>query len=147
MNIKMKKLTWDELEKMPPIPKLRPKKPWFPLQLLIRVLSIPSLWKTKFTYTKTRMENVGDGPYLILMNHSSFFDMKMASKILFPMKYNIVSTTDSFIGLQWLMQKIGCIATQKFVTDVSLVMDLMRIIKKEKRSVWAACSRDSAFPF
>lgn len=135
MKIKTKKLSWQQLEKMPPLPKIRPKKPWFLLQLLIRILAIPDLLATRFSFTRTRMENVGEGPYLILMNHSSFLDLKMASKILFPLKYNIVSTTDTFIGKKRLMQNIGCIATQKFVTDVSLVMDMMRIIKKEKRSV------------
>ncbi len=33
------------------------------------------------------------------------------------------------------MRLIGCIPTQKFVTDPSLVITLMRLVKKEKRSV------------
>ena len=85
--------------------------------------------------TKTRMEEAGKGPYLILMNHSSFLDLKMASKILYPMPYGIVSTTDAFVGKAWLMRQIGCIPTQKFVTDVTLVMDLIRTVKKNKTSV------------
>lgn len=135
MKIKTRPLSWEQLKKMPPLPPIKPKKPWFLLQLLIRILAIPDLIATRFSFTRTRMENVGDGPYLILMNHSSFLDLKIASRILFPLKYNIVSTTDTFIGKKWLMERIGCIPTQKFVTDVSLVMNMMRIIKKEKRSV------------
>lgn len=135
MKIKTKRATWEEIQAKPPLVHLKPKKPWFLMQALVRALSIPDLMATHFTYTKTRMEEAGDGPYLVLMNHSSFFDLKMASRILFPRKYNIVTTTDAFVGKAWLMQRIGCIPTPKFVTDVALVMDLMRIIKKEKRSV------------
>lgn len=135
MKIKTKTISWAKLKEMPPLPRIKPVKPWFLLQLLIRILAIPDLWATRFSFTKSRMDEAGEGPYLILMNHSSFLDLKIASRILFPLKYNIVSTTDTFIGKKWLMRRVGCIATQKFVTDVNLVMDMMRLIKKEKRSV------------
>ena len=135
MKIKTKEITWEEMRKKPPLVHLKPKKPWFLLQLLVRVLSIPALLATGFSFTRTRLDQAGEGPYLILMNHSSFLDLKMASRILFPMKYHIVATTDAFVGKAWLLQRIGCIPTPKFVTDVGLVMDLLRIIKKEKRSV------------
>ena len=35
------------------------------------------------------MEEAGPGPYLILMNHSSFIDLKIASRIFYPMPYNL----------------------------------------------------------
>jgi len=135
MKIKTKKITWAEVPSLPKIPHLKLRKPNFLFQLLVRILSIPALLATGFSYTKVDMEKAGEGPYLILMNHSSFLDLKMASKILFPLKYGIVSTTDAFVGKAWLMRLIGCIPTQKFVTDVSLVLDLIRAIKKKKISV------------
>ncbi len=135
MKIKTISSSWKELEKLPKIPHFKPRKPMFLFSLLIRILSIPALFAVRFSYTKTRMEKAGEGPYFILMNHSSFLDLKIASKILFPMKFGIVSTTDAFVGKSLLMRLIGCIPTQKFVTDVSLVMNLIRLVKKEKLSV------------
>lgn len=135
MKIKQRTSSWAEVTKKPPIPHVKPKKPWLLLSLLVRILSIPDLIATRFSFTRTRMEAAGEGPYLILMNHSSFLDLKIASRILFPLSYGIVSTTDAFIGKAFLMRHLGCIPTQKFVTDVSLVMDLIRTVKKEKRSV------------
>ena len=135
MKIKMKKASWEEVLAKPAIPHLKPLAPPFLFRLLVRVLSIPDLLKVKFSYVKEGMERAGEGPYLILMNHSSFLDLKMASKVLFPMPYNIVSTTDTFVGKALLMRLVGCIPTQKFVTDVNLVMDMIRIVKKQKRSI------------
>lgn len=113
----------------------RPMKPWLILQALIRILAIPDLFSTRFSYTTERMEEAGDGPWLILMNHSSFIDLKIASRLLFPKPYNIVSTWDGMVGKSWLMRRIGCIPTQKFVSDVSLIMDMIHAIKKNNTSV------------
>jgi len=113
----------------------RPQKPWLLMSAIVRLLAIPDLIATKFKYTTERMEKAGDGPFLILMNHSSFIDLKIASKIFFPKKYCIVCTSDGFVGKEWLMRKLGCIPTQKFVTDVSLIMDMLHAVKKEKVSV------------
>ncbi len=135
MKIKTRRITWDAMQKMPPLSHLKPVKPHFLFRLVIRILSIPALIGARFSFTRTNMEKAGPGPYLILMNHSSFLDLKMASKILFPMQYGIVSTTDAFVGKSLLMRLIGCIPTQKFVTDVTLVMDLIRTVKKKKMSV------------
>ena len=76
-----------------------------------------------------------NGPCLILMNHSSFIDLKIASKIFFPKPYCIVSTTDGLVGKAWLMKKLGCIPTQKYVSDISLITDMIHALKKEKVSV------------
>lgn len=135
MKIKIRDTSWEKLESLPKIPYHKPLPPLFLLRLLIRALSIPQLLETRFSYEDLRGERKEEGPYLILMNHSSFLDLKMASKILFPHPYAIVSTTDAFVGKSLLMRLIGCIATQKFVTDAGLVLTMMRLIKKKKRSV------------
>ena len=45
------------------------------------------------------MEKIGKKePCLILMNHSSFADLQIASHIFFPKRYGIVTTTDGFVG-------------------------------------------------
>ena len=98
--------------------------------------SIPSLWKTKFTYEKHRMELLDPAePMLILMNHSSFTDMKVASAIFYPKKYAIVSSVDSFVGMEWLMRLIGCIPTKKFLSDMTLIRDMEYMLKEKKTSV------------
>ena len=107
---------------------------------LIRLLTLYSLAGTGFTYTKTRMEEITKGePCLILMNHSCFLDMPIAYRILYPRALNIVCSTDAFVGMggfmSWLMYTIGCIPTQKFVTDISLIKDMTYSLKELKTSV------------
>ncbi len=135
MKIKTKYLPYDKVLKLKTPKRKKPKKPWFIMQLLVNVLSRFSLFKTKFTYTLKDGFKIGKEPYLILMNHSSFIDLKIASKIIFPKPYSIVCTTDGLVGKKWLMEKIGCLPTQKFVRDVSLIKDMEYALKRNKVSV------------
>ena len=113
----------------------RPKKPLLLFRAIIRIAAIPDLIATRFRLTKYRIEAAGEGPYLILMNHSSFIDLEIASKIFFPRPYCIVCTSDGFVGKEWLMRQIGCIPTQKFVTDVGLIRDMLYTVNKLKTSI------------
>ncbi len=118
----------------------RPVKPNIFWRSLIRLLSVFSLAGTGFTYTKERMELVDKKqPCLVLMNHSCFLDMPIANTILYPRPLNIVCSSDAFIGMggfmSWLMYTIGCIPTQKFVTDVSLIKDMTDCLKNKKSSI------------
>ncbi len=135
MKIKTKYLTYDKVKNLKSPKHKKPKKPSFLFGLLVNILSRGELRKTKFTYTFKDDFKMTKEPYLILMNHSSFIDLKIASKILFPKKYSIVSTMDGLVGKKWLMEKIGCIPTQKFVRDISLIKDMEYILKKNKVSV------------
>ena len=135
MKIK-KGLTYKEILEKPKKKHRKPNKPSFLLNTLIRVVSIPDLLATKFKYTSVGMEKLGKKePCLILMNHSSFIDLKIASRILYPRKYNIVCTSDGFIGKDWLMRNIGCIPTKKFVPELSLIKDMIYAVKKHKSSI------------
>lgn len=135
MKIKVKKMPLEEVLKLPKAKKRKPTKPNILFRALIRILAIPDLFATKFKYTTYRMDEVGNSPCMILMNHSSFIDLKIASKILFPKPYCIVCTSDGFVGKDWLMRQIGCIPTQKFVTDFSLISDINYALKELKTSV------------
>lgn len=130
MKIKIKNSSIDEVLKIQQKKRKKPSRPSLLFKFLIRVLSIPELNATKFKYKKTDMEKAGKGPWLILMNHSSFIDLKIASKLFFNKQYNIISTTDGFVGKSLLMRLIGCVPTQKFVTDLSLVGDMAYCFKK-----------------
>ena len=112
-----------------------PRKPLPLLRGVIRIASVPDLLSARFTYEKHRMEGVEDEPCLILMNHSNFMDMEIAYRIFFPKPVNIVCTTDAMLGKAWLMHLIGCIPTQKFVTDVRLIQDMTYALKKLKSNV------------
>ena len=135
MKIKIKKTTYEEAISIPIPTRKKLPNPNFLFKCLIRLLSIPDLMATKFTYTTSGMEKAGKGPYLILMNHSSFIDLKIASKIFFKKPYYIVCTSDGFIGKNWLMRRIGCIPARKFVADISMTRDILRAVKEKKTSV------------
>ena len=116
----------------------KPLRPLFLLQLLIRFLAIFDLAPTHFSYTAEGMEKLSKNePCLILMNHSSFIDLKIVSRIFFPQRYGIVCTSDGFVGfgMALLMRLLGCIPTQKFVTDVSLIKDMEYMLHKKQCSV------------
>ncbi len=135
MKIKTIQANYEYVSKLKCPPHKPPKRPGILFRTLVRILSIPELFAVRFKYTSNRMHEAGPGPYLILMNHSSFIDLKIASKILYPMPYCIVCTSDGFVGKEWLMRNIGCIPTQKFVTDVTLIKDMLYTIKNKKTSV------------
>lgn len=138
MKIKTKKLSYEKVIQLPRPKHRKPLRPLFLLQIVIRILAILDLYPTKFTYQKYGMEKLGrKEPCLILMNHSSFIDLKIASRIFFPKRYGIVCTSDGFVGFgkELLMRLLGCIPTRKFVSDVTLIRDMEYLLKQKKTSV------------
>lgn len=136
MKIKVVKKSYEEVLKQPLKVHKKPLKPDFILATIIRIASFFSLVPLKFKFNKIGMEKLSKKePALILMNHSSFIDLKIASKLLYPRRYNIIMTSDGFVGKELLMRMIGCIPTQKFVSDSVLVRDIFHCIKKNKTSV------------
>ncbi len=135
VNIRTKKSSLSDVLALPTPKHSLPKKPWRILRSLIRLLSLPELLSTHFSFSEERMELVGDKPCLILMNHSGFVDLKLAFHIFAKKPFCTVSTADSFIGMPWLMRMIGCIPTHKFVSDVTLMSDIKHTLEVEKASV------------
>lgn len=72
---------------------------------------------------------------LILMNHSCFLDLETAESIFYPRPLNVVCTSDGFVGKNWLMLHIGCIPTNKFVSDFVLVKQIKYALTKLRTSV------------
>ncbi len=140
MKTTVKKMDY---EKVMALPRPEHKLPWKPhlfWRVLLYVLSFFGLLGTKFTYETERFEELKkDEPCLILMNHSCFQDMEVAHRILYPRPFNIVCSNDGFIGffglMEWLMRLIGCVPTQKFVSDLRLVQDMSYCFKTLKTSV------------
>lgn len=135
MRIKTKNLNYDKVLAIKKPEHQKPLKPNFILSSLIRLLSIFDLHATKFTFTEKRMEEVRDKPCLILMNHSCFLDLEIAFRIFYPRRMGVVCTSDGFVGKKTLMRLIGCIPTQKFVSDVTLITDMMYLLKEKNTSV------------
>ena len=140
MKTTIKKMDFDKVMALPRPERKLPRKPGMFWRCLIRFLCIFGMMGTRFRYETERMELLEkDEPCLILMNHTCFQDMEVAYRIMFPRPMNIVASNDGFIGffglMEWLMRTIGCIPTQKFVSDVRLVKDMDYCFKTLKSSV------------
>ena len=136
MKIKIAKSDYEKVLALPKKTREKPKKPNILFRTLLKVVSTPDLLATHFKCRKIGMERLSKNePCLILMNHSSFIDLKIASSVLYPRPFNIVCTSDGFVGKKWLMRNLGCIPTQKFVTDIALVRDMVYAVKTLKTSV------------
>ena len=136
MKINTKQLSYEQVLALPRPAHKKPRKPSRFLATVVRLVSGVTMKNINFNYTQERMELVGDKPCLILMNHSSFTDMKLAYGIFYPKPFGIVTTTDGFIGILGpLMRLLGCIPTQKFVSDVTLIKDMEYMLKEKNTSV------------
>ncbi len=140
MKTTVKKMEYDKVMALPRPQRRNPWKPGLFWRVLIRILTVFGMMGTGFKYETEGFEKIGkDEPCLILMNHTCFQDMEAAYRILFPRAFNIVCSNDGFIGffglMQWVMRLIGCIPTQKFVSDVSLIRDMEYCFKTLKTSV------------
>ncbi len=136
MKIKTAKMKYEDVLAIPVPVHKKPVRQAFVFRLLLRLLSIMDLRATHFTCKRIGMERLGkDEPCLVLMNHSSFIDLEIASTVLFPRQFHIVCTSDGFVGKEWLMRLIGCIPTKKFINDVTLVRDMIYTVKQLKSSI------------
>ena len=140
MKIKVEDVTYEEMlarqEKASAAPRKRPKTPNPVLRKLVQALSKGELKKVNFTCEKDGMERLKeDEPCLILMNHSSFIDLEIAEYLFADRPFQIVCTSDGFVGKEGVLRAIGCIPTQKFVTDVQLVKDMVYAAKKLGNSI------------
>ena len=136
MKIKVEKKSYSQVMAMEKGKCIIPKKPNIFFRTLMRLVSIPDLVATRFRSRDIWMHRLGKKEAaLVLMNHSSFIDLEIAATVMFPRPFNIVSTTDGFIGKGWLMRQIGCIPTKKFVNDAALLYDMKYAIDKLKSSV------------
>ena len=136
MKIKVMNKTYAEVTSLPRPKREKPKKINAFFRLLTKTLSHLNLKGNNMSYNEHGMEKLGkDEPCLVLMNHSSFIDLQIAADYLYPRPFSTVCTTDAFVGKAWLMRQIGCIPTQKFVSDLSLVKDMSYALKELKTTV------------
>ncbi len=136
MKIKVKDAKYTDLINQKKVKHKKPKNPsWF-LRKLILLLNKKELKEVQFSAIKSNVDKIDKKePCLILMNHSSFIDLKIAFKLLSPRRFNIVCTDDGFVGKEWLLRHLGCIPTSKFITDVNLVKDMLYAKNKLHNSI------------
>ena len=134
MKIKVKNATYEEICALPAPKTPHLKKPWRILQFLLRIASLPGLWLNRFHCEKIGIKQAGKGPFLVLMNHSSFFDLNVAFRLM-PQPFFLVCTADALIGKEWILRKVGCLPTTKFTPDIGLTRNITRAIHEKKTNV------------
>ena len=75
MKIKTKTLPYEQVMALPRPAYQEPKRPSLFFRTLVRAAAAGDLKDAAFSFRTERMEELGEGPYLILMNHSSFIDL------------------------------------------------------------------------
>lgn len=140
MKIKLIKSDYDSVISTPHAELKEPKKPNIFWRTLMKLVATPDLLATHFKCEKVNMDKVEKGqPCLIFMNHSAFIDLEIVAGIMYPRPFNIVATTDGYVGKNWLMREIGCIPTKKFVPE-------MKLLKHMKQMLWGKKSSVLMFP-
>ena len=140
MKTTVKTMDYEKVMALPRPKYRKPLKPAFFWRGLIRFLTDFALLGMNVRYETEDLKRLPkDEPCLILMNHTCFQDMVIVHRMLFPRAFNMVSSNDAFIGLfglmEWLLHQIGCIPTQKYVSDVRLISDMEYCFKTLKTSV------------
>ena len=131
MKTKVKELSYEKVLALKPEKSRKPVKPGLFWRWLMRMLGKGELKATNFKANYIGMKKLGDKePCLILMNHSCFTDLLIAETVFARRPMNIVCTSDGFVGKNWLMRHLGCIPTNKFVTDFVLVRNMKYAFEK-----------------
>ena len=141
MKTTIKHLDYEKVMALPRPEHMLPRRPNIFWRTFVRLICFFAMLGTPSKIDKKELDAVipKDEPCLILMNHTCFTDMEIAYQTLYPRAFNIVCSNDGFIGfwgiMGWLMRRIGCFSTQKFVTDFRLVQDMEYCFKTLKTSV------------
>lgn len=136
MKIKTARANYEDVAARPTLPHKKPLRPNIAFRTLLKVVSDAALLPVKHSFRKIGMEKLGrDEPCMYLMNHSAFIDLEIAASMIYPRPFNIVCTSDGFVGKNWLMRQIGCIPTQKFVPDLTLVRDMLYTVNTNRTSI------------
>ncbi len=100
---------------------------WY-LRPLTYLFSMPDVLMHGLKITKNGTEGLKP-PYLMLCNHNAFMDFKAATAAIYPHRANYVIAIDGFIGRENLLRNVGGICKRKFTNDVSLIRQLVRVVK------------------
>ena len=125
--MKIKDIVYKSIKEVNEMPRFdmleKPRKaPWY-LQLLAWILSFPETFAVKAKIKKINMKNL-KGPYIMLCNHNSFLDFKVATRAVFPRSSNYIVAIDGFINREQLLRNVGGIGKRKFVSETVIVKNI-----------------------
>ena len=90
---------------------------------------ILSLVRKGYKIEKINMEDLKP-PYILLINHTQSLDFCTMFKATYPHKVNTVATFHTYYTVSGIMEKLGCICTRKFTTDLSLVRACKKVLSE-----------------
>ncbi|HAV19815.1 MAG TPA: hypothetical protein DCX17_02170 [Firmicutes bacterium] len=124
--------TLDEVATMPRFDMNEmPRKPrWF-LRPIAWLLSFPETFKYHAKINKHGVKGLKP-PYIMLCNHNSFFDFKVATRAIFPHIANNIVAIDGFINREELLRNVGCVLKRKFVPDAPLIKKIKHTLLVNK---------------
>lgn len=108
----------------------KPHKPSILFSVAREAICKPGLKKRDFTLKKINMKGV-EGPYLMLVTHSSMVDFFAMSVAVAPYRPNNVMTLEGFnTYTEPLMRSLGVLGTRKYITDLNLIKNIRYCIQK-----------------
>lgn len=136
MKIITRTMDYEKVLALPREKRIKPKKQAAWVRVFLKGISQIALKDNHFTCDRSGWDLIPKNqPCIVLMNHSSFIDLEIAADVMAERPYHIVCTKDGFVGLGPILRVLGCIPTNKFINDVSLVKDMTTIIKNLKENV------------
>ncbi len=69
-------------------------------------------------------------PYILLSNHMQFMDFAVLFDAVYPEKFNLVAANHVYYKDYALLEKLGCMCTRKFITDISLVRNCHKVLQE-----------------
>jgi len=130
----------------PPKHKL-PTAPFKPSVDLVRKIFLnPEVISDPYELKTVNMERAGNGPWLILMNHSSVYDVKIVYDILKDKDISPVVTAEAAAGRGIVVKLSGGIVAKKYISEIYLIKDMVHALKENKSNILmypeAGCSLD-----
>ncbi len=108
----------------------KPHKPGILFAAARDIISRPVLKGRQFELKKTNMESV-EGPYLMLVTHSSMVDFMVMTVAVHPYRANNVMTLEGFnTYTEPLMRSLGVLGTRKYISDLNLIKNIRYCIEK-----------------
>ena len=140
----MKKVTTVSRDKVKSFDfKKKPHKPGFLFPVAREIISKPVLNGRNFKLTKNNMEGI-DGPYLMLVTHSSMIDFMVMTVAVQPYRANNVMTLEGFnTYTEPLMRSLGVLGTRKYISDLNLIKNIRYCIETLKNPFVLHCTKNS----
>ncbi len=81
-----------------------------------------------YTIEKINMDGLKP-PYILLSNHLQFMDFAVLFQATYPERVNLVAANHVYYKDYALLEKLGCMCTRKFITDLGLVRNCHKVLQ------------------